>query len=215
MDIIAAMGIGDHIRILSVDDHPLFSEGLAAIVRGHTDLALVGQAASARDAILQHRRLRPDVTLMDVRLPDTTGIEALIAIRSECASARVIMLSATHGVAEVRRAINSGARGFLVKSMAPDDIASSIREVHAGKKSFASGVATELAKHWTDEMLTPREVEITRRLAEGDRNHEIAAALSISEETVKVHVRRIMEKLEAKDRTDAAVKAIKRGIIHF
>lgn len=214
-DRIATMSDHDRIRVLSIDDHPLLREGIAAIIGAQADMYLVGQAATAQDGIRQYRQLKPDITLMDLRLPDMNGIEALVAIRCEFINARVIMLSTSQGDVEIQRAIQAGARGFLLKSMRPDDIVASIRQVHAGKKSVPPEVAAHVAQHFTDDILTPREIEIVRLIAAGNRNRDIADALSITEDTVKVHVRHIMEKLEANDRTEAVVIAVQRGIIYL
>lgn len=176
---------------------------------------LVGQAANAHDGLRLFGQLKPDITLMDLRLPDMNGIEALMAIRSEFINARVIMLSTSQGDVEVQRAIEAGARGFLLKSMPPDEIVASIRQVHAGRKVVAPEVAARIAEHFTDDTLTSREIEILRLIAAGNRNRDVADALSITEDTVKVHVRHIMEKLEANDRTEAVVIALKRGIIYL
>jgi len=203
------------VRILCVDDHPLLRQGIAALVGSQGDMKLVAEASNGREALRQFRELRPDVTLMDLRLPDMSGIDALIAIRSEFPEARVLVLTTFEGDAEIQRALEAGARGYLLKTMPPADLIDAIREVHAGKKRIPPEIAAQLAEHASDEDLTGRELEVLREVAGGSRNHEIASRLFISEETVKVHVKHIMEKLGANDRTQAVAVAIRRGIIQL
>jgi DNA-binding NarL/FixJ family response regulator len=203
------------IRILSVDDHPLMREGIAAMLRNQADMTLVAEAANGREAIQRFREHRPDVTLMDLRLPDMSGIDTLIAIRSEHPEARILMLTTSEGDVEIRRALQAGARGYLLKSMPPADLLAGIREVHAGRKRIPPEVAAHLAEHLGEESLTPRELGVLQQLAGGNRNKDIAERLFITEETVKVHVKHIMEKLGARDRTDAVAIALRRGIIQL
>jgi DNA-binding NarL/FixJ family response regulator len=185
------------------------------IIATHADLSLVGVAASAEEGIRRYRELKPDITLMDVRLPDRSGIDALIALRADFINARVIMLSSYHGDVEIQRALAAGARGFLVKSMPPQELVAAIRQVHAGKKCVPPTVAAHLAEYLAEDTLTAREVEVLALIAAGNRNRDVAEALSITEDTVKVHVKHLMDKLAANDRTEAVVIAVRRGIIHL
>lgn len=203
------------IRVFSVDDHPLLREGLSAIINNQPDMVLAAQAANGCEAIEMFRRHNPDVTLMDLRLPDMSGIDALIAIRAEFPEARVIMLTTFEGDVEIQRALKAGARGYLLKSTPPRELVETIRHVHAGRKGIAQQVATRLAEHLGDESLTEREIAVLRHVAEGNRNRDIAEKLFISEETVKVHVKHIMDKLGASDRTQAVAIALRRGIIQL
>jgi DNA-binding NarL/FixJ family response regulator len=203
------------IRVLSVDDHPLMREGIAAIVNNQQDMRIVALAANGGEAVRMYRQHRPDVTLMDLRLPDMSGIDVLVAIRAEFADARVIMLTTFEGDVDIQRALKAGARGYLLKSTPPKDLIETIRQVHAGQKAIPSYIAAHLAEHLGDEALTEREVEVLRHVAEGNRNRDIAGKLFISEETVKVHLKHIMDKLGASDRTQAVAIAVRRGIIRL
>ena len=201
------------IRILVVDDHPIVRAGIEALMTGHPDMIIVAQAANGREAIQHFRTHHPDVTLMDIQMPEMGGLDALIAIRNESPDARIIMLTTYAGDAQVMRAIKAGACGYLLKSALHRELLDTIRGVHAGKKALSAEVSYEVAEHAADDALTPAEVRVLRLIAAGNANKEIAEQLSISEETVKGQVRNILSKLGAKDRTHAAVIGLKRGII--
>jgi len=209
------MNADTRIRILSVDDHPLLREGLAAIINNQQDMLLVAQASNAEEAIQQYRKHQPDITLMDLRLPDKSGIDALIAVRAEFPSALVIMLTTFEGDVEIQRALEAGARGYMLKSMPPKELVEVIRQVHAGKKRIPAQLAAQLAEHMSDDNLTAREIEVLGQIAGGNRNRDIAEKLFITEETVKVHIKHIMEKLGANDRTQAVAIGVRRGIIEL
>ena len=203
------------IRVFSVDDHPLLREGIAAIINNQPDMQIVAQAANGSEAIQMFRQHQPDVTLMDLRLPDMSGIDALIAIRTEFPEARVVMLTTFEGDVDIRRSLEAGARGYMLKNMPPKDLVEVIRQVHAGKKRIPTEVAAHLAEYFGDDSLTEREIEVLQYVAGGNRNREIGERLFISEETVKVHIKHIMEKLGASDRTQAVAIAVRRGILQL
>jgi len=209
------MGEQEQIRVLCVDDHPLLREAIATLINSQPGMLLIGAAPNGQEAIQQFRKHRPDITLMDLRLPDMSGTDALVAIRGEFPEARIVMLTTFEGDAEIHRALKAGARGYLLKTMPPGELVEVIRQVYAGKKPIPPQVAARLAEHFSDDALSGREVEVLQQVAGGNRNREIAERLFISEETVKVHIKHIMDKLGAKDRTEAVVIAVRRGIIHL
>jgi DNA-binding NarL/FixJ family response regulator len=203
------------IRILSVDDHPLIRKGIAGLLATQADMNLVAEAADGREAIQQFHRHRPDITLMDLQMPEMSGVDAIIGIRGEFPEARIIVLTTYAGDVQALRALKAGARAYLLKDSLHKELLATIRAVHAGKKSMSPEVSFQLAEHATDDSLTPAEVRVLRLIAEGNANKEIAAQLSTSEDTVKGQVRNILSKLGAKDRTHAAMIGLKRGIIEF
>ena len=203
------------IRILSVDDHPVFRKGIVTILAGESDMSLVAEASNGREAIQQFRVHRPDVTLMDLQMPEMGGLDAMIAIRGEFPEARVIVLTTYTGDAQALRALKGGARAYLLKNLLDKELLDMIRAVHAGKKTMSPEITFELADHATDDALTPAEIEVLRLIADGNANKEIAARLLITEATVKSRVRDILSKLGANDRTQAAMIGLKRGIIGF
>jgi DNA-binding NarL/FixJ family response regulator len=201
------------IRVLCVDDHPLFRQGVTGLVNAQPDMEIVGEAADGRAALEQFRKHRPDITLLDIQMPDTGGLDALEAIRAAHPDARVIVLTTYAGDVQALRAIRAGARGYLLKSTLHKELLETIRAVHAGRKALSPDVSFDLAEHATDDLLTPAEVRVLRLIAAGNANKEIAAQLKLSEETVKGQVRNILSKLAAKDRTHAVMIGLKRGII--
>ena len=203
------------IRILTADDHGLLRQGIAALVDLEPDMELVAQASTGREAIEQFRRHQPDITLMDLQMPDIGGIEAIIAIRGEFPDARIVVLTTYSGDIQVGRALKAGARGYLLKGNVHSDLLETIRAVHAGRKRIPPEVATELAMHTAEEQLTVRELEVLKLIAKGNANKEIAAQLVVAEDTVKKHVASILEKLAANDRTHAVTIGLKRGIIEL
>lgn len=201
------------IRILTVDDHQLLREGIAAVLDGQEDMSLVGQARNGQEAIESFRRLRPDVTLMDLRMPDMSGIEAISAIRAEFPNARIIVLTTYAGDANAAAALKAGAAGYLLKNLVRKELLETIWAVHAGKRRVPAEIASEIAEHVGDDALTGREIEVLRRVAAGKSNKLIAAELDIAEGTVKTHMKSILPKLDASDRTHAVMIALKRGIL--
>jgi DNA-binding NarL/FixJ family response regulator len=201
------------IRILAVDDHPMLREGISALVASQSDMKLVAEASTGREALEQFRKHRPDLTLMDLQMPDMDGIEAMAAICSEFPEARIIVLTTYKGDVQVLRALKAGARAYLLKGLLRKELLETIRAVHAGQKRVPLEIATELADHAIDDRLTSREIDVLRLIAGGNSNKLIADRLSITEETVKGHVKNILSKLGASDRTHAVTIALKRGII--
>lgn len=203
------------IRILTVDDHPVVRNGIAGLVQDQPDMLLVGEASNGREAIQQFRAHQPDVTLMDLQMPEMSGVDAIIAIRDQFPRARIIVLTTYTGDVQVVRALKAGAQGYLIKNLLHKELLDAIRRVHSGKKIFTPELSCEVASHAADDSLTPAEISVLRLVAEGNANKQIAAQLSISEETVKSRVKNILSKLGANDRTQAVTIALKRGIIEL
>ena len=209
------MKSGDKIRVLSVDDHPIVREGLASILALQTDMEMIGAAGSGAEALELFRKMQPDITLVDLRLPDMSGHELTRQILAQSSNARVIVLTSFEGDADIERALAAGARGYVVKGMVREGLLGAIRAVHAGKKHVHGPVAEKLAEHLGSEKLSARELQVLREMAAGKRNKEIGAELSIAEDTVKMHVKNILEKLQVSDRTEAVTVALRRGILHL
>lgn len=209
------MPVDNPIRILSVEDHPVYREGLRTILSDEPDMSLVAHASNAVQAIAEFRRHRPDVTLMDLRLPGADGTDILIAIRGEFPQARIVMLTTSDGDADIQRAMRAGASAYVLKSMPMEGLLGVIRSVHAGRKHVPPEVAARLAEHMGDEDLTARELEVLRLIRDGYRNKQIADQLSISENTVNFHIKNLMEKLQANDRTHAVTIGLRRGILQI
>jgi DNA-binding NarL/FixJ family response regulator len=201
------------IRVLSADDHPLLRSGIGALIGTQPDMELVAEASTGREAVQVHREVKPDVTLMDLQMPDMSGLDAIIAIKSEIPSARIIVLTTYSGDALAQRALKAGARAYVLKSLVRTEILNTIRVVHAGEKWVQVDVAVEMARHATDASLTQREIEVLQLVAAGCANKVISGKLSINDETTKTHVKNILAKLGARDRTHAVALGLKRGII--
>lgn len=209
------MNSSAEIRIMCVDDHPLMHKGISALIESQSNMTIVGAVSKAGDALASFREKMPDITLMDLRLPDGNGIDTMISILKEYPEARIIILTMFEGDVEIQRALKSGACGYILKNMPPEDLLQVIRNVHAGKKRLHPVIAANLADHLSEEKLTPRETEVLQLVSEGNSNKEIGKRLSISEETVKGHVKNILGKLGANDRTQAVSIAVRRGIIYL
>ncbi len=201
------------IRVLTVDDHPLLREGIAALIGTQSDMQLIGEASNGREALEQFRNHRPDITLMDLQMPEVSGIDAISAIRAEFTDARIIVLTTHSGDFQVSRALKAGVRAYLLKGLLREELLGTIRAVHVGQKRLSAEIAAEIAEHATDDVLTAREIDVLRLIAKGKANKEIAGGLSLAEETVKVHVKNILAKLGVNDRTHAVTVGLKRGII--
>lgn len=203
------------IRILCVDDHPLLRKGIGTMIASEPDMLLMAEASNGQGAIEMFRKHKPDVTLMDLRLPGMSGIDVMIAIRGEFLEARIIILTTFEGDVEIQRALEAGARAYMLKTMPPEEMVQIIREVHEGKKRVPPEIAAQLVEHYSDDALTAREVDVLQQIAGGNRNRDIADKLFISEHTVKIHIKHIMEKLGASDRTEAVAIGARRGIIQL
>ena len=201
------------IRVLTVDDHPMMRSGIVAVINAQPDMSVVAEASNGEEAISLYRQHQPDVTLMDLRLPGTDGIDAIVAIRDEFPSARIVVLTTYGGDIQATRAFKAGASGYLLKSMLQTDLIDTIRTIHAGQRRIPPEIATEMAEHLADDALTDREIEVLRYVSAGNSNKIIAAQLNISEHTVKGHLKSILSKLGANDRTHAVMIAMKRGFI--
>jgi DNA-binding NarL/FixJ family response regulator len=209
----AGPSTGKPITVLVVDDHPLMREGIGTVIQGESDMVLVAEASNGREAIERFAEHRPDVTLMDLQMPEMDGVAATVAIRAQWSDARIVMLTTYRGDAQALRSLQAGASGYLLKSMIRSDLLAAIRSVHAGERRIPKEVAAELAAHVTDDALSARELDVLKRVAAGNSNRRVAAELAVTEETVKSHMKNIMNKLSARDRTHAVMIALKRGII--
>jgi DNA-binding NarL/FixJ family response regulator len=207
--------MSEQIRILCVEDHPVFREGLSTIIGSQQDLALIAYAGNAVEAVAEFRRHRPDITLMDLRLPGSNGTDVLIAIRGEFPHARIIMLTSSDGDGEIQRAMRAGASAYLLKSMPKDELLAVIRSVHSGKRHVPPEVAARLAEHLGDDDLTTRELEVLQLIRDGHRNKQIADQLAIAETTVNFHIKNLVDKLGANDRTHAVTIALRRGLLQI
>jgi len=203
------------IRVMNVDDHPLLSEGIATMINSQSDMQLVASASSGKEGIQRYREVKPDIALIDLQLPDLSGIDVLLSIRAEFPDARLILLTMFAGDVEIQRALEAGARAYLLKNMPADQMLETIRQVHTGKKRVLPEIATRLVEHLSDERLTNRELDVLSHVKEGNRNRDIAERLFVSEHTVKIHIRHILGKLRATDRTHAIAIAVRRGFIHL
>jgi DNA-binding NarL/FixJ family response regulator len=207
--------MSEQIRILCVEDHPVFREGLSTILASQRDLVLIAYAGNAVEAVAEFRRHRPDITLMDLRLPGSNGTDVLIAIRGEFPHARIIMLTSSDGDGEIQRAMRAGASAYLLKSMPKDELLTVIRSVHAGKRHVPPEIAARLAEHLGDDDLTTRELDVLRLIRDGYRNKQIAEQLTIAETTVNFHIKNLVDKLGANDRTHAVTIALRRGLLQI
>jgi len=203
------------IRVLCIDDHPVVRDGIAAIINLQTDMMLAGAAATGGEALERYFELRPDVALVDLQLPDMSGFDVIKKIRDKFPNARIIVLSSHEGDVDIQRALEAGAQGYVTKGIVRGELLETIRSVHTGKRRLPAAVAQKLAEHMADEPISPRELEVLSLMAAGKRNKEIAGELSIAEDTVKMHVRNILSKLQVNDRTEAVTIALRRGIIHL
>lgn len=206
---------GQPVRVLTVDDHPLLREGIAAVVKRQTDMKIVGEACNGLEALTQFRQLLPDITLMDLQMPEMDGVQAIAAIRAEFPQARILVLTTYKGDAQSWRALRAGAQGYLLKSSLRTDLLEAVRVVHAGGRWIPAEIAVELASHAGEESLTDREIDVLQRIALGNSNREVGKMLSVSEETIKARMKSILAKLSAKDRTHAVSIALKRGLIRL